>query len=344
MKEIGSEYWAIELETSNNNLDFLNIGKDYKLLMSGRTAIDYVINDINDSKKIVYMPNYCCESMVQPFIDNGYTVEFYNVDVLNNVYDINIDFDCSIFFAMSYFGFSISNMDKYINILSKKGIVIIEDITHRFLCDINHSNKADYLICSLRKWFPIISGGIAINMKNVFKNDIGNYIINDNYVETKKTAMNLKRKYIEDSIEINKNEFLELYYMSNEMIKDYKNQKIDIISLNILRHIDINSIKKYRINNYKIILKKLKKNKKIKLLYNYQKGDCPLFVPIIIDNRDNIRKQLIDHSIYLPIHWPNFNKFNNEIYNHELSLICDQRYSINDIEKYIDELIKIVGD
>ena len=87
MKEIGSEFWLENIQNNDNNLDYLNIGKDYKLLMSGRTAIDYIINDITDNKKIVYMPNYCCESMVQPFIDNGYSIRYYNVDAINNKYN-----------------------------------------------------------------------------------------------------------------------------------------------------------------------------------------------------------------------------------------------------------------
>ena len=48
MKEIGSEFWKTNLDNNNNNLDFLKIGKDQKLLMSGRTAIDYVLSDFND--------------------------------------------------------------------------------------------------------------------------------------------------------------------------------------------------------------------------------------------------------------------------------------------------------
>lgn len=343
MKEIGSEFWTIDLEKGNSGHDKFKIGKDCKFFMSGRTSIDYILSDIKDKRKIVYMPNYCCESMIQPFLDNGYKIKYYFVDVINNKYDIDVDMDCTIFFAMSYFGYNNSNMDDYIIEFEKRKIIVIEDITHRLLCDNNHCKKSSYLVASLRKWFPILSGGIAVNMNDNFKNDITNFTVDEDYIKIKEKAMNKKRDYIEN-INSNKDEFLELFDKSNNMIKNYKFKKIDEKSMEILKKIDMNKIKNDRIDNCKLIEKKLKNNENIKLLYKYNIGDCPLFVPIIIDNRDAIRKKLIDNNIYLPIHWPNKNHLNNRIYRVELSLINDQRYSLEDIEKYIDKLIELVGE
>ena len=61
MKEIGSEFWQIESENLTKKRDlkyFEDLGIDVKYLMSGRTAIDYILKNIVDKKKIVYMPNY----------------------------------------------------------------------------------------------------------------------------------------------------------------------------------------------------------------------------------------------------------------------------------------------
>ncbi len=85
-------------------------------------------------------------------------------------------------------------------------------------------------------------------------------------------------------------------------------------------------------------------NSKVQLLYKLAPGDCPLFVPIIIDDRDNKRKKLINNQIYLPVHWHNELNIDNKIYEKELSLVCDQRYNEEDIKEYIDTLIKIIGD
>lgn len=343
MKEIGSEYWRIDLNKNKNNLEYLTIGSDYKLFMSGRTSIDYVLNEISNNKKSVYMPDYCCMSMIQPFIDNGYEVKYYSVDLLNNRYNIDLNFNCSIFFAMNYFGYNQSSMDKYIKEFSKKNIIIIEDITHRFLSKKNYCEDSDYLICSLRKWFPIISGGTAINVKDNFKNNLDTYFIDTKFVNSKYSAMKLKREYI-DGFSNNKEEFLKIFKTTNEKFLDYKNKKMDDISINILKHINIDEIKKIRRRNASLIERKLKNNKKVKLIYNLCNEDVPLYVPVILEQRDDIRCELIKEKIYCPIHWPNFNQFENPIYKNEISLICDQRYSEEDIEKYIEKLIKIVGE
>ena len=70
-------------------------------------------------------------------------------------------------------------------------------------------------------------------------------------------------------------------------------------------------------------------------------GDVPLFVPIFIkkDYRDRLRDYLIAHQIYCPVHWPiseyhrKVTNYEKTIYDEELSLICDQRYSREDMER-----------
>lgn len=342
MKEIGSEFWKIDIDDKyHNNLEFLNIGKDYKLVMCGMTAIDYVLNDFDDEKKIVYMPNYCCESMVIPFIDNGYVVEYYNVDLINNQIDIDLNKNCSVFFGMTYFGYNSTNVDDYIEIFSKRGVVVIEDITHRIFSRKNHCKYSSYLIASLRKWFPIYTGGVAINLHHYFHNDLSDYFVDIQLVELKKKAMVLKRDYIDGKIK-DKQKFLDLYKTANLLIEKYKNKLIDIESLKILESTNIEDMINKRINNVKLIENKL--NNIIQLPCKYQMGDCPIFVPIIINNRDIKRKKLIDNNIYCPVHWPTFSESNNKIYDFELSLICDQRYRSNDINDYIDVLIKIINE
>lgn len=245
MKEIGSEFWKIESENliKKDNLKYFeNLGLDVKYLMSGRTAIDYVLEDIKDDKKIVYMPDYCCNSMVQPFIDKGYNIKYYNVDLMNNKFYIDIQFNCSIFFGMSYFGYSNSNMDYYIKKFKMKNIAVIEDITHRVFCKKSHCESSNYLIASLRKWFPIYTGAIAINKNCNFKKNIDNYTINEELVKCKKLAMQLKREYIYNENIDCKDMFLDLFNKSNKLITDYKNRKMDNESLEILKRIDLEDI------------------------------------------------------------------------------------------------------
>ncbi len=344
--EIGSEYWKYEGNLSCNNLEFWNLGKDNKFLLSGRTAIFYVLKNILQEHTIqkVYFPSYSCNSMAQAFKDLGIQIEYYDVYYNDGLkYNINLDEECDIFFAMNYFGYSSTNMETYIKHFKQKGKIIVEDITHSILSEKKYSEYSDYLVGSLRKWFPIASGGIAVNMNNDFLLE-PKKISNENMIKIKKTAMEHKKDYIINNIGA-KETFLEEYSKSNKMLEiDYQNYSIDEESLKILIGIDLKNIIKIRMENVKIIYEKLEKNKNIRFLINdLRENDVLLFVPIMLEKtkRDVLRRYLIENKIYLPIHWPVDDKINNIIDN-ELSLICDQRYNKNQIEEYIDKIIEYI--
>ena len=66
----------------------------------------------------------------------------------------------------------------------------------------------------------------------------------------------------------------------------------------------------------------------------------PLFIPVFLENRSEVRKKMFSNNIFTPVHWPyESDKLNGEvknlIYDKELSLICDQRYSLEDMERQI---------
>ena len=67
--EMGSEFW----EASDT-------GKK-KYLLSGRTALEYIIRDILEEHYVtsVLMPSYCCHTMVEPFVRHGIKVRFYDI-------------------------------------------------------------------------------------------------------------------------------------------------------------------------------------------------------------------------------------------------------------------------
>ena len=201
------------------------------------------------------------------------------------------------------------------------------------------SPSSDYLIASLRKWFPIYTGAVAINLQNKFKITTDNYTIDTKLIKQKKEAMHLKKLYIEGK-ENDKSKYLYLFSESNKKIEKYQNKLMDQESIETLKFLNIKDIIKKRRKNAKQIEKMLKNNSQIKLLFELEEEDCPLFVPIILKDRDKLKEKLIKNNIYCPIHWPNFNQSNNKIYELELSLICDQRYNSKDIEKYIKKLIE----
>src|SRR5699024_2517774 len=168
MTEIGSyfEKFLYSNKSINSELNWLpQEQSDYTFTFSGRSAIELAIVDILKSHNIkrVYMPSYCCYSMLSPFIKHNIDILFYDVTItpIGLNYEINLNENFDLFFSMSYFGIE-HTQDELIKLLREKKILIIEDITHRLLSKKNHSPDADYLIASLRKWFPIPSGGVLM--------------------------------------------------------------------------------------------------------------------------------------------------------------------------------------
>lgn len=327
-KEIGSTFFDVELTDKDNKL----FNDKTKWFISGRAALDFIIKDIkvnNPKVKSALLPSWCCESMIEPFINNGIKVKFYPVVIEKNKLVRKITSKADIILNMNYFGYESETI--------KFNGIIINDLTHSIFN--SKSLKGDYAFGSLRKWSGIITGGFAYAKKQFSIEQ--ETITNNEYIELKKDAFDKKKKYING--EAFKKEYMETYKEAEDMLdNDYSSQAYEQDIYNA-KHLDVNSIKKARQNNAKELLKVVKDYAIFKTI---KKNDCPLFVPIIVPNgrRDELKQVLIDNRIYCPIHWPisnmhALNKKEEYIYNNELSLVCDQRYNLDDMKK-IRELLK----
>ena len=354
MREIGSEFWLDNIPTESDIKlpNWLTFGEDQCFLLSGRRAIDYVLEDLSKETKRVYMPSYCCQSMLQPFLDRNIKIDFYEVmfDDEGVKYIIDYEKPCDVFFAISYFGFSDTVMDSIIEMFNIKGVIVIEDITHRLLCGISHCNKADYNIASLRKWFAIPSGGLAVKLKGSFSEKLPStpsaFLI-DMKVKAMLQKSDYINKYEKDIIitDINKKDFLRMFSEFNKELQIYyKSMKIDLISKKLISIIDVELVKEKRRDNASYLYQELKNNYFVKPLLDEPNftHDCPLFFPIKVNStlRESLRKYLADNEIYCPIHWPkpnesHLNDITNVIFDEELSLICDQRYGIDDMKRIV---------
>ena len=74
IREIGSEFWDVPITDARNDLFDL----DTKWYLSGRSALRAVIKSIRGAKS-VSMPAWCCESMIIPFVQAGWEINFYPV-------------------------------------------------------------------------------------------------------------------------------------------------------------------------------------------------------------------------------------------------------------------------
>lgn len=333
MQEIGSEFHYCDSMTGRGFQKFNLMDEAY--VFSGRTAIETVLNNIPSAKRAL-LPSYCCESMIVPFRKANIEVEFYDV-YFDEKLKIQLEEyqDADIILWCNYFGFKIDRPD-FTKFIENDGIVI-EDITHSFLSSEPYDTHSSYLVASIRKWGPLLSGGYCGSTQDALRK-VPVLEPAEEFISLKKEAMMQKKKYIEKNENTTK-DFLCKFAESNKWLADnYSQLTIDIESKNIFLNHDWEMNRKCRRDNARILYNGLKDCTNIQFLFHEDEMDCPLFVPVIIINnqRDAIRQKLIENKIYCPIHWPKPNdRCKSNLYDWELSLICDYRYKEVDMRRII---------
>ena len=121
--EIGSEFWEVPT-CQNENLIFPQNTAWY---ISGRSALKAIIKDIKLSNVLncVALPSWCCDSMIEPFVQEGVQIKFYPVYFDQGYLKIDFSYieNCDAILKMDYFGFKRKHDLEF-------GGIVIEDVTH----------------------------------------------------------------------------------------------------------------------------------------------------------------------------------------------------------------------
>ena len=338
IKEIGSEFWNVPSIEKENTV----FPKKTQWFLSGRSALQAIVKELTkQGKKTVAMPSWCCYSMVKPFIDAGMVVQFYPVYVKQGHLVKDIDYNSDILFLIDFFGYT----DEAPDVRAYNGMVI-RDVTHSIFS--KSYNDADYYFGSLRKWCGFWTGGFAWAKDNqqfevVDRDDKG-------YILLRKKAMELKDFYInrlpdKNGNLINDKGYLSVYEDAEEILEDIGIAAASERDIKYAKKLDVGFMKTQRRKNAKVLMQTFADQLIFPTLYE---KDCPLFVPILVPKgkRNELRRYLIQRDIYCPVHWP-VSRYHNlqkgpvtELYENELSLVCDQRYTEQDIFRMVEAIHK----
>ena len=260
----------------------------------------------------------------------------------------DIDENCAVdvFYVANYFGYSANLPIETVIRLKQCGATVINDRTHSLLWEDDVIDSiADYSFGSIRKWMGVVSGAY-LSKRN------GNLHVSElrdcPYLSDRIEAMKIKFSYMSGSKTIDKKEFLDKYgRFGHHLEEDYRNYRMDEESLNMWLYADKQTMRNARRNNAVMLHKMLEDIPRVIPMFSIEKGDSPLFVPVLLNNkeeRDALRHHLTANAIYCPIHWPKPELIEismkvNHIYDRELSLLCDQRYGFEDMKHVIDTII-----
>lgn len=311
-----------------------------KFFSSGRGVFAAILRKIlseNKCSRIVMLPDYLCSSITQVCIDVKMPYQFYHIkdDLLPDEEDLFLKLeDNSVVLLISFFGMiDIKDVAEKIKLQNPNVIIILDDVQN-YYSQYSESTFWDYRFNSYRKWFEVPDGAEVFCKSGTIdfpkeKNTFAQYKFSGNLLKN-------FSDWVDDEL------CLDLLGKGEEILdKDY-NCKCSKISSCLIPQIPFKEIKEKRKMNATFLHIELEKLG-IKHIYN---SECvPLFIPVFMKNRNEVRKEMFNNSIFTPIHWPYESaKLNgnikNQLYETELSLICDQRYFMDDMKRQVEVLKK----
>ena len=322
-REIGSEFWDVPMIDQQNKL----FPEFAQWFLSGRSALQAIITDLGEVRS-VSLPSWCCDSMIKPFADAGLEIHFYPVYWSEGRLIQEWSFDCDVLFLIDYFGYTGAIPD-----LSGFKGTVIRDVTHSIFS--TTYSDADYYFGSLRKWCGVWTGGYAWakdghRLETMEQNDQG-------YTELRMRAMAEKAEYISGGRE--DKGYLRIFEEAEETLEHVGIVRAADRDIGLAQRLDVKEIRKRRRVNAEVLRKAFPD---WLIFPHLSSADTPMFVPISVPDgkRDILRRHLIKNEIYCPVHWPvsEYHKLDERtahIYQNELSLICDQRYTEEDMYRIV---------
>lgn len=343
---IGSELYLNPSELDIKTDNIFKYLESYNTIFfhSGRKALSFLYSHLcSDGKRKshILLPDYICESVINVFPRSK--IAFYPVtDSLEINFDclfkkINQDDSVGFVFLMHYFG---KLQDQKLlaelkRIAVKKNIIIIEDTTHSIFT--KKETIGDYMVSSLRKWFPIPHGAVLYSNNNLEHSPFPK-------IETNQRSAGHILKWVAyckgvDLSSIYRDIFAE---EENDINKIKGIYEASDFAKYLLSCFSIQNIKKKRLQNYNY----LKQHLDYLPINDINKNDCPFVYCIDAgEERDKLREYLGNRGVFCAVHWPYYS-FENDNRSHSLSvsnrllsLPIDQRYCDEDMA-YIVKMIK----
>ena len=339
MKEFGSDFHLCDHDFRGAS-DYFDMLGHMRLYACGRHAIDAIIKQ--EGWKRIWMPAYFCYEVIQHIVKTGIKVCFYNDFPLSEEDDKiirSLPFEKGdVLLRTDYFGVRKKRTNESIP------VSVIEDHTHGLITEWALKSDADWCIASLRKTLPVAAGGILWSPKGSRLPDT--IQASESCKEMAKIryeAMRLKKKYLKapiSNIDANlKEEFREKYIVSEDMIDNLSLSGIDAESKEITESLNIKQWIELKLDNWHQAISLLDKRFKVlgTEINDYWQPFSLVFLMETADEREALRKYMIQHHIYPAILWrmPNDSPYDRakDFSERMLSVHCDIRYNCSEIEE-----------
>lgn len=307
-------------------------GLFYGVTNSGRSSLRWALQSMDLQKKRVLVPDFVCQVVVDTLLEYDVDISFYKVldDFELSLPDSLQEFDA--LYLVRYFGHESQSFKNSLNISLLPLIIddvfsveppYIEASVH--WCYFNSLRKvtaiADYSqLISNKPLVKIHKSSMSYFSRLKYQAKEAKYdFINASYGNESSYLNDFSKaeNILEENAGIFEPEDRSIYLMG-QFYKTFKNEV------------------RIRENNMNCAKDKLSGIDFIDISTGF-----PSFLPILLMDRNEVRHELMKHSIYLAVHWPSVRSLKNSLSDKILSLPLDPRYSREDIER-ICEIIKKV--
>jgi hypothetical protein len=338
---IGGEF-AINPALVNPDSKFY-LDADEILYASGRSALYFILLNIKKNNPLidtVLLPEYLCGSIFDAVTNAGFKYIFYKIEItltpdINDIMDIAVSTSCLL--LINYFG--LINIEPIIGKIKefRPDICIVLDNVQA-LFEMRKNTRANYAFTSLRKWIPVPDGAIVKTKEHGMlvprqKNSFSQW----------KFVAGLLKTYrffpeVDDAV------YLDLFSKGEQALETSFDCVCSSISLSILNKLDYVDIASRRRENALFLSNELKQMDDSWLIFDdvlTLSDKVPMFLPLRTKKRDAIKRKLAGNNIFCPVHWlrpPSIpcGECSFHIYETEISLIIDQRYSEHDMKRIFD--------
>lgn len=296
----------------------------YGVTNSGRSSLRWAIESMGLKHKKILVPDFICQIVIDVLIEQEVNFDFYRVQadlsiVLNNELLVGID---AIYFVR-YFGAQTVSLDQLLATLTIP--FILDDVFG--ISKPRFDNPCHWVYFnSLRKITAIPDYSQLISNRALARVTFESLA---SFAELKYQAKDLKARYLTDGLG-DEASYLASFVSAEHLLDTshgiYQPSGRSSILANMF-YLTLEQETQHRQTNLTYAKHLLPGH-----LYLDVEPEFPSFLPIVLKNRDAVRKQLIQHHIFLAVHWPQLSIIPNQLSDCLLSLPLDSRYSKLDIE------------
>ena len=335
---IGGMFGLPELTKVNNQVPPFLSGNRL-LLANARSGIKVLIDRLEPNT--IWMPSYLCDVMVKAA--RGFNVKFYEVDgnlhVMRGWLENVKQGDLTI--LIDYFGFALES--DLVNELHRRGAWVLEDASQALLSS-GVGDSADFVLFSPRKFLGIPDGGILRSNSDLDLTDVRLEHPQADWW-TKALSSTIQRRDFD--LFGKEGTWFELFRETDRTGPIGAFIMSDLSGYLLEKSFDYREIIQKRRENYGILDHYLNQ---YSLFPGLEAGVVPLGYAVRLPNRDQVRERLFQNKIYPPIHWPIADFVPADfIESHVLAgclltLVCDQRYGPEDMERTAKIVLEEVRD